>query len=62
MYEAVGLALYTDLGYLQSVWQYHRRMVEAIIAKDLEAGYRSLIDHVDLIHQRSRRVSRQRFE
>jgi DNA-binding FadR family transcriptional regulator len=62
MYEAVGLALYTDLAYLETVWQYHRRMVEAICAGDLDAGYQALIDHVDLIHQRSRRLSRQRFE
>jgi DNA-binding FadR family transcriptional regulator len=62
MYEAIGLALYTDLDYLRVVWQYHRRMVEAIVAGDLETGYRALVDHVDLIHQRSRRVSRQRFE
>jgi DNA-binding FadR family transcriptional regulator len=62
MYEAVGLALYTDLAYLETVWKYHRRMVEAICAGNLDAGYQALIDHVDLIHQRSRRVSRQRFE
>lgn len=62
MYEAVGLALYTDLAYLETVWQYHRRMVEAIIAGDVDAGYQALVDHVDLIHQRPRRLSRQRFE
>lgn len=62
MYEAVGLALYTDLAYLRSVWQYHRRMVEAIVDGDLEAGFRAMVDHVDLIHQRSRHISRQRFE
>jgi DNA-binding FadR family transcriptional regulator len=62
MYEAVGMALYTDLAYLQTVWQYHRRMVEAICEGDLSGGYQALIDHVDLIHQRSRQMSRQRFE
>jgi DNA-binding FadR family transcriptional regulator len=63
MYEAIGLAVYTDFAYLQTVWQYHRKMVEGICSGDLDAGYRAMVDHVDLIHQRSRQVvSRQRFE
>jgi DNA-binding FadR family transcriptional regulator len=62
VYEAVGLALYTDYAYLQTVWGYHRKMVEAICSGDAEAGYRALVDHVDLIHQRPRVLSRQRFE
>lgn len=62
MYEAIGLALYTDYSYLQVVWGYHRKMVEAICSGQPEAGYRALVDHVDLIHQRARSVSRQRFE
>jgi DNA-binding FadR family transcriptional regulator len=62
VYEAVGLALYTDFTYLQTVWRYHRKMVEGICSGDIEAGYQALIDHVDLIHQRPRVISRQRFE
>ena len=62
MYEAVGLALFTDFSYLQTVWRYHRKMVEGICSGDLNAGYQALVDHVDLIHQRPRLVSRQRFE
>lgn len=62
MYEAIGLALYTDFAYLQTVWSYHRKMVEGICSGDLNAGYQALVDHVDLIHQRPRAISRQRFE
>ena len=62
MYEAIGLALYTDFAYLQTVWRYHRKMVEGICKGDLNAGYQALVDHVDLIHQRPRTLSRQRFE
>jgi DNA-binding FadR family transcriptional regulator len=62
VYEAVGLAMYTDFAYLQTVWHYHRKMVEGICSGDIEAGYKALIDHVDLIHQRPQVISRQRFE
>jgi DNA-binding FadR family transcriptional regulator len=62
MYEAIGLALYTDFAYLQTVWHFHRKMVEGICSGDLNAGYQALVDHVDLIHQRPRNISRQRFE
>lgn len=52
-YEAVGLNMYTDLHYLKTVWEYHRQMVEAICAGDIEAGYQALIEHTDLLLQRS---------
>jgi len=62
VYEAVGLALYTDYEYLKTVWRYHRQMVEGICSGDINASYQALVDHVDLIHQRPRVISRQRFE
>ena len=62
MYEAVGLAVFTDFAYLQTVWHFHRKMVEGICNGNLDSGYQALVDHVDLIHQRPRLVSRQRFE
>lgn len=62
MYEDIGMATYTDYGYLQTVWRYHRRMVEALVAGEIDAGYRALIEHVDLITQRSRNATRQKFE
>lgn len=52
-YEAVGLDLYTDYSYLEQVWNYHERMVEAIVAGDAGAGYRALVEHTELIHDRS---------
>lgn len=51
-YEAVGLNVVTSLEYLQEVWRYHRRMVEAIIRGDYEAGYRALVEHTDLLSHR----------
>lgn len=51
-YEAVGLSRYSDYGYLQEVWDYHARIVEAIVAGDAELGHRLLIEHTDLLTHR----------
>ncbi|MGA9532312.1 MAG: FCD domain-containing protein [Anaerolineales bacterium] len=51
-YEAVGLNLYTDYSYLEQVWTYHERMVEAILAGDYDSGYRALVEHTGLIQYR----------
>lgn len=50
-YEAVGLHFYTDLNYLEEVWQYHQRMVDSICSGNYDAGYQALIQHTDLIFQ-----------
>lgn len=52
-YEAVGLNLYADYSYLQEVWGYHQRMVDAICKGDLEAGYNALLVHTDLLRHRA---------
>ena len=52
-YEAVGLNTYTDIAYMKLVWDYHRRMVEAICRGDVTTGYHLLIDHADLLQQRT---------
>ncbi len=51
-YEAIGLNVFTDFNYLQEVWQFHQQMVDAICARDYEAGYRALLEHTDLIYHR----------
>jgi DNA-binding FadR family transcriptional regulator len=51
-YEAVGLNLYTDYHYLEEVWSYHQEMVDAICDGDLDAGYKALVEHSDLIRHR----------
>ncbi|MDP1547656.1 MAG: FCD domain-containing protein [Anaerolineales bacterium] len=50
-YETVGLNFFTDYNYLTEVWNYHQQMVDAICANDIEAGYKALSEHTDLIHQ-----------
>jgi len=61
-YEAIGLNVFTDYNYLQRVWQYHQKMVEAICAGNFTAGYQALVEHVDLLDQRSPISPRQMFE
>ncbi|MFM8320469.1 MAG: FadR/GntR family transcriptional regulator [Chloroflexota bacterium] len=51
-YEAVGLNMYADLGYLRQVWRYHQEMVDAICGGDLERGYQALTEHKDLLFHR----------
>ncbi len=62
MYEAVGMSTYADLNYLHTVWRYHRRMVESLQKGDAQAGYRAMMEHADLLYQRPRAISRQKFE
>jgi DNA-binding FadR family transcriptional regulator len=50
-YETVGLNFFTDYNYLTEVWNYHQKMVEAICAHDVQAGYIALTEHSDLINQ-----------
>jgi len=51
-YEAVGLNLYADYHYLEEVWTYHQRMVDAICGGVLAEGYQALVEHNDLIRHR----------
>ena len=62
LYEAVGLSVYTDINYLEQVWQYHQKMVEEIRAGNYTNGYKVLVDHMNLLNQRSKSLSRQKFE
>jgi DNA-binding FadR family transcriptional regulator len=52
-YEAVGLNVYADYEYLQEVWSYHQKMVDAICRGDFELGYQALVEHKDLLYHRS---------
>lgn len=52
-YESVGLNVFTGgYDYLQEVWKYHERMVEAICNGNFEAGYEALVKHTDLLYHR----------
>jgi DNA-binding FadR family transcriptional regulator len=51
-YEAVGLNVYADYSYLESVWNYHEQIVLAILKGDDEAGYQALVEHTGLLQNR----------
>lgn len=51
-YEAVGLNMYADYDYLQQVWNYHQRMVDAICTGNFDLGFEALTEHKDLLYHR----------
>ena len=51
-YEAVELNTYADYTYLQEVWRYHERIVEAICTGETAEGKRWLIEHMRLLNAR----------
>lgn len=62
MYEVTGMAIYTDMQYLEQVWKYHQGMVEALQSGEIDRGYRLFMEHVDLITKRVVKDKRHRFE
>lgn len=51
-YEIVGLDLYSDYEYLERVWNYHQKMVEAIVNEEYDIGYQVLVEHIGMLHHR----------
>lgn len=51
-YEAVELNTYADYRYLEKVWQYHERIVDAICSGDFAKGQALLIEHMRLLSSR----------
>jgi DNA-binding FadR family transcriptional regulator len=51
-YEAVGLSRYSDYAYLQEVWGYHARIVEALVSGQLALGHQLLLEHTNLLSHR----------
>lgn len=49
IYEAVQLTRLASYAYWLEVWTYHRRIVEALLADDLEGGRRLLKEHFELL-------------
>lgn len=48
-YEEVGLNRYTELAHLKIVWDYHRKIVNALLNGEIEEGYKMLLEHMDLL-------------
>lgn len=53
-YEAVELNRYADLDYLQQVWAYHGRILDAIYQNDFDAAHAAFIEHTQLLRYQPR--------
>lgn len=62
LYESSGLDVYTDIVYLNKVWQYHQKIINSILTGDTAAGYQALVEHKDLLYQRTKPLPSQLFE
>ena len=62
LYEDSRIYFYRNHEYLESVWSYHRQMLEAIASKAYEKGYEALVTHFDLMKTYKKADLRQRFE
>ena len=51
-YEAVELNTYADIAYLKQVWNYHERIVDAIVSGDVAYSKQLLVEHMQLLSQR----------
>lgn len=51
-YEAAELDVYSDYQYLQDVWTYHQKIVDAILSGERDAGQAALVEHTRLLRYR----------
>jgi DNA-binding FadR family transcriptional regulator len=50
-YEAIHLNTYSDYDYLQSVWTYHEKILDAIDADDIDRAQALFIEHTRLLRR-----------
>ena len=48
-YEEIGLNRYTELSHLKNVWDYHRKIVNALRNGQVDEGYKMLLEHMELL-------------
>ena len=53
-YDAVELNRYSDFKYLQQVWEYHARILQAICRDDYDTGQKLYIEHTQLLRYQPR--------
>lgn len=62
LYDLVEPGYILERSYLDTVWNYHELIVNALKAREFEKGYEALLTHMDLIKYRKRTEISQRFE
>lgn len=62
LYQSSDLNIYMDQAYLESVWNFHQKIVDALKARDFDRGHEALLNHMDLVKQIKKPELKQRFE
>ena len=62
LYRIEGLEIYSDLNYIEKVWQYHARILEQIKSGNFNQGLKYLLEHMEMINQREKVLPRLSFE
>jgi GntR family transcriptional repressor for pyruvate dehydrogenase complex len=62
LYQSSDLIIYMDQAYLELVWNYHQKIVDALKARDFARGHEALLNHMDLVKQIKKPELKQRFE
>ena len=62
LYKAAGFEIYPDMEYVTRIWQYHRKTVELVKNRNYEQAHQALMEHMELISLREKKVPRQSFE
>ena len=62
LYKAAGFEIYPDMEYVNRIWQYHRKTIELIKDRHYEEAHQALMEHMELIALREKKVPRQSFE
>ena len=62
LYQNSDLNIYMDQAYLEVVWNFHQKIVDALKARDFARGHEALLIHMDLVKQIKKPELKQRFE
>jgi DNA-binding FadR family transcriptional regulator len=57
-----GIHVYSDKTYLENVWAYHQKILEAIETKEYDLGYQALMTHFEIVRTQRKAELKQRFE
>jgi len=62
LYQTSDLNMFMDKTYLETVWDYHQKIVDCLKARDFARGHEALLAHMDLVKQIKKPQLKQRFE
>jgi DNA-binding FadR family transcriptional regulator len=62
LYKAAGFEVYPDMEYVNRIWVYHRKTIEMIKEHHYDLALQALMEHMELIALREKKIPRQAFE